>query len=207
MNAAKMFDLSQDARTHSAIRGCNTLVALIVIVVVVEVGLGGVLGTTLLAQDPPSPPTQQTFPDTDALISRVASHQKDVEALLTQYTFTDKQTQYALDKTGKVRSQHTDTYYITPTPYEVFTLHISHDGKPLSQQNLEHQEKEIENKLKAYERKAQKNPDAKPRDALLFADIILKSKFEPLRWEDADGTQAIVYSFAAPWNSRRQDRQ
>ena len=195
MNAAKMFDLSRDARTHSAIRGCNTLVALIVIVVVVEVGLGGVLGTTLLAQDPSSAPIQQTFPDTDALISRVASHQKDVEALLTQYTFTDKQTQYALDKTGKVRSQHTDTYYITPTPYEVFTLHISHDSKPVSQQNLERQEKEIENKLKAYERKAQKNPDAKPRDALLFADIILKSKFEPLRWEDADGTHAIVYSF------------
>jgi hypothetical protein len=195
MNAAKMFDLSRNARTHSATRGCNTLVALIVIVVVVEVGLGGVLGTTLLAQDPPSPPTQQTFPDTDALISRVASHQNDVETLIKEYTFTDKTTTYTLDKKGAVHSQHTDTYYITPTPYEVFALHISHDSKPVSQQNLEHQEKQIENKLKVYERKAQKNPGAKPRDALMFADIILKSKFEPLQWEDIDGTHAIVYSF------------
>jgi hypothetical protein len=148
-----------------------------------------------VAQDAAPQPAHPSFPDTDALISRVSSHQKDVENLIKQYTFTDKTTVYTLDKTGAVRKQHTDTYYITPTPYEVFTLHISHDGKPLSQQNLEHQEKEIERKLKAYERKAQKNPDAKPKDALLFADIILKSKFEPLRWEDVDGTSAIIYSF------------
>jgi hypothetical protein len=151
-----------------------------------------VFGATALAQDQPSQP----FPDTDALISRVASHQKDVETLIKQYTFTDKTTVYTLDKSGAVHSQHTDTYYVTPTPYEVFTLHISHDGKPLSPQNLEHQEKEIERKLKAYERKAEKNPDARPKDTLMFGDIILKSKFEPLRWDEVDGSPAIVYSFA-----------
>ena len=151
-----------------------------------------IFNTPALVQDRP---IQPSFPDTDTLISRVVSHQKDVEALLTQYTFTDKTTLYTLDKAGAVRSQHTDTYYITPTPYEVFTLHVSHDGKPLSQQNLEHQEKEIERKLKADERKAQKNPNLRPKDTLLFADIILKSRFEPLKWEDVDGNPEIVYSF------------
>jgi hypothetical protein len=153
-----------------------------------------VLGGAALAQDQ-SPQPSQPFPETDALIARVATHQKDVEALIKQYTFTDKTTVYTLDKKGAVRNQHTDTYYITPTPYEVFTLHISHDGKPLSQQNLEHQEKEIESKLKAYEKKAEKNPDARPKDTLMFGDIILKSKFEPLRWDEVDGSSAIVYSF------------
>lgn len=137
---------------------------------------------------------QPSFPDTATLIERVASHQKEVEGLLLQYTFTDKTTVYTLDKTGTVRNQHTDTYYITPTKYEVFVLHISHDGKPVSQQNLEHQQKEIEHKLKNYERKAQKG-DAKPKDTLLFGDIILKSNFEPLKWEDVDGTQTVVYAF------------
>ena len=185
-----MFKSTQNAPRLSA-RGSKTLFLLAV---------AALFSVSLLAQNAPSPASgdgtsAKPYPDTDALISRIASHQKDVEKLLTQYTFTDKTTVYTLDKSGAVRKQHTDTYYITPTPYEVFTLHISHDGKPLSQQNLEHQEKEIEHKLKAYERKAQKNPDAKPKDALLFADIILKSKFEPLRWEDVDGTPAIVYSF------------
>lgn len=157
------------------------------------VAVGLLLSPFLRAQDTPAVPA---FPDTDGLITRVATHQKDVEALLTQYTFTDKTTVYTLDKSGAVRGQHSDVYYITPTPYEVFTLHISHDGKPLAQQNLEHQEKQIEHKLKEYERKAEKNPDLRPKDALLFADIILKSKFEPLKWDKVDGTPAIVYAFA-----------
>ena len=112
-------------------------------------GIAVCLSLPLEAQDAPSA-SAQPFPDTDALISRVASRQKDVEALFAQYTFTDKTTVYTLDKNGAVHSQHTDTYYVTPTPYQIFTLHISHDGKPLSQQNLEHQEKEIEHKLKEY---------------------------------------------------------
>jgi hypothetical protein len=137
---------------------------------------------------------QPAFPDTARLIAEVANHQKEVEELITQYTCTYKTTIYTLDKAGAVRNQHTDTYYMTPTKYEVFTLHISHDGKPVSQQNLEHQQKEIEHKLQNYERKAEKG-DAKPKDTLLFGDIILKSKFEPLKWEDIDGTPTVVYAF------------
>ena len=74
-------------------------------------------------------------------------------------------------------------------------LHISHDGKAISQDNLEKQEKEIERKLRNYERKAQRNPDARPKDALLFADIILKSRFTPLRWDTVSGVPTVVYSF------------
>ena len=136
-----------------------------------------------------------TFPDTATLIPRVAEHQKEIESLLNQYTFTDKDTLCMLDKKGSIHSQHTDTYYVTPTPYEVFTLHINHDGTPVSQHDLEQQEKEIENKLRNDERKAQKDGNVHPREALLFADIILKSKFTPLRWEDVNGTPTIVYAF------------
>lgn len=162
---------------------------------ILALAIVAVLAAPMAAQGPSSP-SQRPFPDTDALVSRVAEHQKDVEALLTQYTFTDKTTLYTLDKAGSVRSQHTDIYYITPTPYEVFTLHISHDGKPLSQENLQRQEKQIERKLTNYERKAQKNPGARPKDTLLFGDIISKSQFSPLRWEDMGGTPTVVYSFA-----------
>jgi outer membrane lipoprotein-sorting protein len=161
--------------------------------------IGAVFGTLLVvqlvAQDSPFQPAHPSFPDTNALVSRVAEHQRAVEALFNQYTCTYKSTVYTLDKTGSVRSQHTDTYYMTPTPYEVFMLHISHDGKATSQDNLQKQEKEIERKLKNYERKAQKNPNARPKDALLFADIILKSRFTPLRWDTVSGVPTVVYSF------------
>jgi hypothetical protein len=180
-----MFDPLPEALRRFLVKSSRNFLSYIV-------AAAAIFNTPVLALDRAARPS---FPDTDTLISRVASQQKDVEALLTEYTFTDKTTLYTLDKAGTVRSQHTDTYYITPTPHELFTLHISHDGKPLSQQNLEHQEKEIERKLKAEERKAQKNPNVRPKDALLFAGIILQSRFEPLKWEEVDGTAAIVYSF------------
>lgn len=186
--AAKIVESMQDALNHfSAGTPSSTVLSLII---------GAVLSTSLAAQTSPSQHLIRPFPDTEILISRVAEHQKDVESLLNQYTFTDKVTLSMLDKAGSVRSQHTDTYYITPTPYEVFTLHISHDDKPVSQDNLQRQEKEIEHKLRNDERKAEKNPYARPKDALLFADIILKSQFNPLRWEDVEGKPTLVYSFA-----------
>jgi hypothetical protein len=185
--AARIVESTQETLTHFLDKGAaRSVLALIVAAVFV---------TSVRAQGPSSP-FQRPFPDTELLISRVAEHQKAVEALLTQYTFTDKTTLYMLDKAGSVRSQHTDIYYITPTPYEVFTLHISHDGKPISQSSLDKQEKEIEHKLTNYERKAQKNPGARPKDTLLFGDIIAKSQFNPLRWEDVNGTATVVYSFA-----------
>ena len=152
MKPRNLFDPLPDALKRFPVKSSRNFLSCIVAAITI-------FNTPVLAQDRPAPPS---FPDTDTLMSRVASHQKDVEALLTQYTLTDKTTLYTLDKAGTVRSQHTDSYYITPTPHEVFTLHISHDGKPLSQQNLEHQEKEIERKLKADERKAQKNPNVRP---------------------------------------------
>src|SRR5579864_2576931 len=88
-----------------------------------------------------------SFPDTDPLIRRVVENQKEVESLLNAYTFTDKQTVYTLDKKGQVRSQHTDTYYITPTLYESFALHVARDGKPVPASNLKKQQSEIEHKL------------------------------------------------------------
>ena len=181
-NARKYFSGSGPART---------LLRLIVVAL-----FATTFGTLLVAQDRPSQPVPPSFPDTEVLVSRVAEHQKDVEALLDQYTCTYKSTIYTLDKAGSIRSQHTDTYYMTPTPYEVFMLHISHDGKPSSQDDLQRQEKEIERKLRNYERKAQKNPNARPKNALLFADIILKSRFTPLRWDTVGGVSTVVYSFA-----------
>lgn len=158
--------------------------------------MGVFLGSLLVAQDSSSPTVQSSFPDTDRLMSRVAEHQKLVEAKLDQYTCTYKTTVDTLDKAGSIRSHHTDIYYITPTPYEVFMLHINHDGKPTSQENLQRQENEIEHRIESYERKAQKHPDARPKAALLFADVIVKSQFSPLRREEVNGTPTVAYSFA-----------
>ena len=155
-------------------------------------------------QNQPAQEVQKSFPDTDPFINRVAQHQKDLESLLSQYTYTDRITTYTLDKKRQVRSQHADTYYITPTPYEFFTLHVSHDGKPVSQSDLQKQEKEIEHKIRQYEQKAQKPGEVHPKNDILFSDVILKSRFTPLRWDDIHGKRMIVYAFEPKSPPQRQ---
>lgn len=158
-------------------------------------GGSAIFATILAAQDPALPPISNPFPDTAELMARVAQDQKKIESLLSQYTFTDQTTVYTLGKNGKVRNQHTDVYYISPTAYEFFSLHVSHEGKPVSQRNLEDQEKKIEKRMREDESKAQKHEAIHPKDRMLFADVIARSNFTPLRWEDINGLRTIVYVF------------
>ena len=161
-----------------------------------------VLATMLSAQTTGSPPVDPPFPDTAELVAQVAQDQKKLESLVSQYTFTDKTTVYALDKGGTVRSQHTDLYYVTPTAYEFFTLHVSHDGKAVSQGNLHEQERKIEKQMKEDERKAQRNESIHPKSQMIFSDIIAQSTFAPLRWEQIAGLPTVVYSFEPKSTSR-----
>ena len=169
---------------------------------VFAVGASAISAVTLAAQGPTGPPVDTPFPDTTGLMARVAQDQKKIESLLSQYTFTDKTTVYTLDKHGKVRNQHTDVYYISPTAYEFFSLHISHDGKPVSQRNLEDQEKKIEKRMREDESKAQKHEAIHPKERMLFADVIARSNFTPLRWEDINGLRTIVYLFEPKANAQ-----
>ena len=151
--------------------------------------------TTLPSADPP-------FPDTAALLAQVVEDQKKIESLLSQYTFTDETTVYTLDKNGNVHNQHSDTYYLAPTAYEFFSLHVSHDGKAVPQKNLDEQQKRIERQMKEDERKAQRNETIHPKSQMIFSDIIAQSTFTPLRWEQKDGLDVVVYAFEPKSTSR-----
>jgi hypothetical protein len=165
------------------------------------VGLSAILAMLLNAQTT-VPSADPPFPDTAELMAQVGQEQKKIESLLSQYTFTDTTTVYMLDKNWNFRSRHTDTYYLTPTPYEFFSLHVSHDGNAVSQKNLDEQQKRIEKQMKEDERKAQRNQSIHPKTQMLFGDIIAQSKFTPLRWEERDGLSTVVYSFEPRSTSR-----
>jgi len=162
------------------------------------------VATMVFAQNHGTPSALAAFPDTGEFMRQVTQHQKLVEAALRQYTFTEKTTDYVLDKDGNVRKQHTDTYYVTPTSYEVFTLHVSHDGKPVSQGDTEGQIKKMEQRMKEDERKSQRNETIHPQGQMILADIITRSNFTPIRWEQIDGLNTVVYSFEPRATSRSQ---
>ena len=158
----------------------------------------------VFAQDHGATPALAAFPDTGEFMRQVAEHQKLLEAALLQYTFTEKTTDYLLDKDEHVRKQHTDTYYVTPTSYEFFTLHVSHDGKPVSQDDTEGQIKKMQQRMKEDERKAQRNETIHPQGQMILADIITRSNFTPISRERINGLETIVYSFEPRATSRSQ---
>jgi hypothetical protein len=71
---------------------------------------------------------------------------------------------------------------------------MSHDGKPVSQRDLEEQGKKIEKQMREDESKAQKHEAIHPQNRMLFADVIARSNFTPLRWEDINGLRCSSYS-------------
>jgi hypothetical protein len=162
------------------------------------------LAGMVFAQNHDTTSAPAAFPNTDDFMRQVAEHQKLVESVLRQYTFTEKTTDYLLDKEGNVRKQHTDTYYVTPTSYEFFTLHVSHDGKPVSQGDTEGQIKKMEQRMKEDERKAQRNETIHPQGQMILADIITRSNFTPIRREQMNGLETIAYSFEPRATSRSQ---
>jgi hypothetical protein len=168
----------------------------------IAVALIAFFAPVLHAQNQGAQPANLAFPDTAQLITQVAQDQKKVESIVSEYTFTDKTTDYMLDKNGNVHSQHTDVYYVTPTAYDFFSLHVSHDGKPVSQENLDGQMKKIEHQMKEDERKAQKNEAVHPKGQVLFAEIIANSDFAPVRWDHINGLRTVVYSFQPKSASR-----
>ena len=157
---------------------------------------------TVLSGQATSSSADPPIPDTAGLFAQVVQDQKKIESLLSQYTFTDRTTVYALDKSGHVRKQHTDTYYLAPTAYEFFSLHVSRDGKAVPQKNLDEQQKKIEKQMKEDERKAQRNETIRPRSQMIFSEIIAQSTFIPLRWEERDGVNTVVYAFEPKTTSR-----
>jgi hypothetical protein len=188
-----MFNLKRHLRTQVLLRR-SVLGALGLLV--------SPLLATVLSSQATLAPADPPFPNTAELFAQVVQDQKKIETLLSQYTFTDKTTVYALDKNGNVRNQHTDTYYLAPTAYEFFSLHVSHDGKAVPQKNLEEQQKKIERQMKEDERKAQRNETIHPKSQMIFSDIIAQSTFTPLRWEQKDGLNTVVYSFEPKSTSR-----
>ena len=168
-----------------------------------------VLGASLVCaalfgvQNQPQAP-QPPFPDTQKLLARVAQHQRESESLRDQYVFTAKVTECTLDKQGKVVGQHADIYNMLPTPYEYLARHVSHDGKPVSEDELRKQDKRLYRKMQEDERQARQKGDSwHAKGEIRLADVIANSSFTPLRWEGIQGTRAIVYALEPKFPSKR----
>lgn len=100
----------------------------------------------------------QNLPDLGAFLRDVRAHLRSDRLLQSQYTFNLKETEIQLDKQGNTKETHVDEYEVYPSLEEDLTYLrlISKDGKPLSPEEIEKQDRKADRKFRERARELQK---------------------------------------------------
>jgi hypothetical protein len=136
---------------------------------------------------------EQALPDIRQLMHEVQEHQKQLDSIRENYTYTSWQTTEDIDPDGRVKKQETGEYeefFVNGHPIE---RKIKHDGRPLDKGQ---EQKETERVTKLVE-KAEKTP----RDKALEGPSITVSRLLEImevrnpRRENYRGEPTIVFDF------------
>lgn len=135
------------------------------------------------------------------------------DKLLSQYTYTEKETESKYDSKGKVTSSEINVYQMLhgAEEWQTYRRHISKNGKPLSQQELDKQdrkekervEKEARKRAGWSESKRQQEKAKADKEERESADDIFGSfNFQFVRREMIDGVSTILVNFMPKKNYR-----
>jgi len=116
------------------------------------------IGCLLLWNGLPWQETAKPLPDLGSFLQEVKGNLRSDRLLLSQYTYTMKQTVHELDKQGKVKDTFVNVYEVYPSLEEGLTYQrlISKNGKPLGEKELEKEDSSYDKKLKEHEGKLQR---------------------------------------------------
>jgi hypothetical protein len=135
---------------------------------------------------------QKPLPDIRQFMREAHEHQKQLEKVRENYTFSDSEVVQELD--GKGRVTKTETH-----DSEVFFVHgqpiqrmLKKDGKPLTD---EEQQKETERVTKAVEKAEKPQPDQPKDDQISLRRILEVADVRNPRRENFRGRSTIVFDF------------
>jgi hypothetical protein len=102
--------------------------------------------------------SDRPLPELSSFLQEVRKHLRSDRLLLSQYTFTQTNTERHLDGNGNVKKTEIEVYEVYPSLEEGQTYRklISKDGKPLSPRELEKQDQEHEKKSQERTRKLER---------------------------------------------------
>jgi hypothetical protein len=142
-----------------------------------------------------SAPTQQAssppLPEIRQLLKEVHEHQKQLEKVRENYTFTSLQTTQDIDAKGQVTKTEVHEYEVFYVNGQPIGRMVKKDGKPLTE---EEQQKETERVTKAVE-KAEKPPPEKPKEdeQISLRHILEVSDVRNPRRETFRGRSTIIF--------------
>ena len=161
----------------------------------------------LLAADRPD---DRPLPDARTFLDEVRQNLQSDDALLEQYTFTEKRTERRMDGKGDVKKIKSETYEVYPSaePGKMYRRLIARDDVPIPKAELDQEDRKQEEKTEASERRATQEDDAaKARreakeneerrkeqevvdEVFRMDDIVVEGR------ENINGRPTIVVSFA-----------
>jgi hypothetical protein len=161
---------------------------------------------TLWSQEQDKPlPDQSTFMEA----FRKTLHTPD--KLLSQYTYTEKETENKLDSSGKIGSSETNVYQVIngAEDWQSYRRHISKNGKPLSDKELEEQDRKERERVDKETRKRagwsearrqQEKAKAEKEERESTDDIFATFDYQLVRREMLNGVSTILVNFTPKKN-------
>ena len=106
----------------------------------------------------PQVQSEQPLPALEDFLGEVRKHLRSDQLLLSQYTYTERDTVRELDRKGKHKATHESIYEVYPSYESKLTYRrlIAKDGKPTDPKELEKQDRKYDDKLKEHARKLER---------------------------------------------------
>jgi hypothetical protein len=146
------------------------------------------------------------LPDKASFMEEFRKGMQNPNKLLSQYTYTEKETEMSLDSKGNPKDPETNTYQVIPGEEEwsTYRRHISKDGVPLTEKELEKQDRKERERIEKETRKRANWSEAKKQEEKRKAereerktsdDIFAAFEYELVRREFLHGVPTILVNF------------
>lgn len=149
------------------------------------------------------------LPELEAFLRNIRANLRSDRLLQSQYTFNLKETEIYLDKQGNTKKTQIDEYEVYPSLEEGLTYlrHISRDGKPLSPEEIEKQDRKADGKVRKRERELQKagldekaerlarEAEEKRKEDLAIDELFRLYDISMVRRDVIEGHPAILLEF------------
>jgi len=136
-------------------------------------------------------PAQPPMPEIHQLMKEVQEHQKAVEKLMENYTYTSVEVTEDLDSKGKVTKTERNELEIFFVNGHGIARKVKKDGQPLTESE---EKKETERVTKAVEM-AQKPEPEKPKSEMSLSEILESVEIRNPRQENYHGRPTYVFDF------------
>ncbi len=139
------------------------------------------------------------LPDIPSLLKELQANEDKVEAILDSYSYTQKYITRELDKSGVLREKASSI--MQSTFYKGFRIMrlIEKDGKPLSKDDQEGEDKKVAKRVEEIEKKIAKQeaggPPAEEDRRISIAEVLRASTLSNPRRERFRGRDVIVFDF------------